>query len=41
MRSISRVSIALAASAVLVGSLALPASAADDTTALTVEVPAG
>jgi hypothetical protein len=39
MRSISRVSIALAASAVLVGSLALPASAAD--TALTVEVPAG
>ncbi|GAA1789642.1 hypothetical protein GCM10009712_41280 [Pseudarthrobacter sulfonivorans] len=39
MRSISRVSIALAASAVLVGSLALPASA--DDTVLTVVVPVG
>lgn len=39
MRSISRVSLAVAASAVLVGSLALPASAADTTA--TVEVPTG
>ena len=39
MRSISRVSLVIAASAALVGSLALPASAADTTA--TVEVPAG
>jgi hypothetical protein len=39
MRSITRVSLVIAASAALVGSLALPASAAD--TAATVEVPVG
>lgn len=39
MRSFSRVSLAVAASAVLVGSLALPASAADTTA--TVQVPVG
>jgi hypothetical protein len=41
MRSISRISLVAAASAVLVGSMALPASAATDTTAATVEVEAG
>lgn len=39
MRSVTRFSLVLASSAVLVGSMALPASAADTTT--TVEVPAG
>ncbi|MHA7285924.1 WxL domain-containing protein [Arthrobacter sp. MDT3-44] len=42
MRNVSRLCLAVGASAVLVGSLALPASAADTaTTTATVEVPAG
>lgn len=41
MRRISRISLVAAASAALVGSMALPASAATDTTAATVEVEVG
>ena len=41
MRSISRISLVMAASAALVGSIALPASAAEDRTETTVNVTAG